>query len=108
GYIGHGPASRNPVNAAHICGGSSSGSAAAVGAGLCYATLGSHPSGSIRLPAALCGVVGFMASYGLVSLRGVMPLSSSYDHVGPMTRSVRDAALVLPAMPRPQPRDITN
>jgi aspartyl-tRNA(Asn)/glutamyl-tRNA(Gln) amidotransferase subunit A len=108
GYIGHGPASRNPVNAAHICGGSSSGSAAAVGAGLCYAALGSDTSGSIRLPAALCGVVGFMASYGLVSLRGVMPLSSSYDHVGPMTRSVRDAALVLQAIAGHDARDITS
>lgn len=108
GYIGHGPASRNPRNPGHICGGSSSGSAAAVGAGLCYAALGSDTSGSIRLPASLCGIVGFMASYGLVSLRGVMPLSSSYDHVGPMTRTVRDAALVLQAIAGHDPADITS
>jgi aspartyl-tRNA(Asn)/glutamyl-tRNA(Gln) amidotransferase subunit A len=108
GYIGHGPASRNPRNPAHICGGSSSGSAAAVGAGLCYAALGSDTSGSIRLPASLCGIVGFMASYGLVSLRGVLPLSSSYDHVGPMTRTVRDAALVLQAIAGHDPLDITS
>ena len=108
GFIGHFPASRNPRNPAHICGGSSSGSAAAVGAGMCYAALGSDTSGSIRLPASLCGIVGFMASYGMVSLRGVMPLSSSYDHVGPMTRTVRDAAIVLAAIAGHDPRDITS
>jgi Asp-tRNA(Asn)/Glu-tRNA(Gln) amidotransferase A subunit family amidase len=65
---------------------------------MCFAALGSDTSGSIRVPAALCGIVGFKPSYGLVSLRGVLPLSWSYDHVGPMTRSVRDAALVLQAI----------
>lgn len=95
GLVGHWPPARNPVNPAHICGGSSSGSAAAVGAGLCYAALGSDTAGSIRLPAALCGIVGFKPSYGLVPLRGVFPLAWTYDHVGPMTRSVHDAALVL-------------
>ncbi len=95
GVVGHAPAARNPRNPAHICGGSSSGSAAAVASGMCPAALGSDTSGSIRIPAALCGIVGFMPSYGLVSLRGVLPLSWSYDHVGPMTRTVRDAALVL-------------
>ncbi|HET7500900.1 MAG TPA: amidase, partial [Kofleriaceae bacterium] len=108
GVIGHWPAARNPRSTAHITGGSSSGSAAAVGARLCYAALGSDTSGSIRLPAALCGIVGVMPSYGLVSLRGVMPLSSSYDHVGPMTRSVRDAALVLQAIAGHDARDITS
>jgi aspartyl-tRNA(Asn)/glutamyl-tRNA(Gln) amidotransferase subunit A len=108
GFVGHFPASRNPRNPAHICGGSSSGSAAAVAAGMCYAALGSDTSGSIRLPASLCGIVGFMASYGMVSLRGVMPLSSSYDHVGPMTRTVRDAAIVLAAIAGHDPRDITS
>jgi aspartyl-tRNA(Asn)/glutamyl-tRNA(Gln) amidotransferase subunit A len=98
GFIGHFPITRNPRNPAHITGGSSSGSAAAVAAGMCIAALGSDTSGSIRIPAALCGIVGFMPSYGLVSLRGVLPLSWSYDHVGPMTRSVRDAALVLQAI----------
>jgi aspartyl-tRNA(Asn)/glutamyl-tRNA(Gln) amidotransferase subunit A len=108
GVVGHYPASRNPRNPAHICGGSSSGSAAAVGAGLCYAALGTDTSGSIRLPASLCGIVGFMPTYGLVSLRGVIPLASSYDHVGPMTRTVHDAALVLQAIAGYDRRDITS
>jgi len=108
GFVGHFPATRNPRNLAHICGGSSSGSAAAVAAGLCYAALGTDTSGSIRVPAALCGIVGFMPSYGLVPLRGVIPLSSSYDHVGPMTRTVRDAALVLQAIAGYDHQDITS
>jgi aspartyl-tRNA(Asn)/glutamyl-tRNA(Gln) amidotransferase subunit A len=108
GVVGHLPAARNPRSPEHICGGSSSGSAAAVGAGLCYAALGTDTSGSIRLPASLCGIVGFMPTYGLVSLRGVIPLSSSYDHVGPMTRTVRDAALVLQAIAGYDRQDITS
>lgn len=108
GVVGHFPATRNPRSTAHICGGSSSGSAAAVAAGLCYAALGTDTSGSIRLPASLCGIVGFMPTYGLVSLRGVIPLSSSYDHVGPMTRTVRDAALVLQAIAGHDRLDITS
>ncbi len=108
GFVGHFPATRNPRSLAHICGGSSSGSAAAVAAGLCYAALGTDTSGSIRVPASLCGIVGFMPSYGLVPLRGVIPLSSSYDHVGPMTRTVRDAALVLQAIAGYDHQDITS
>ncbi len=108
GVIGHFPVTRNPRNPAHITGGSSSGSAAGVAAGMCYAALGSDTSGSIRIPAALCGIVGFMPSYGLVSLRGVLPLSWSYDHVGPMTRTVRDAALVLQAIAGHDAGDITS
>jgi aspartyl-tRNA(Asn)/glutamyl-tRNA(Gln) amidotransferase subunit A len=108
GFVGCFPATRNPRNPAHICGGSSSGSGAAVAAGMCYAALGTDTSGSIRVPAALCGIVGFMPSYGLVSLRGVMPLSWSYDHAGPMTRTVRDAALVLQAIAGYDPADITS
>jgi aspartyl-tRNA(Asn)/glutamyl-tRNA(Gln) amidotransferase subunit A len=108
GFVGHYPASRNPRSPAHIAGGSSSGSAAAVGAGMCYAALGSDTSGSIRVPAALCGIVGFMPTYGLVSLRGVLPLSWSYDHVGPMTRSVLDAALVLQAIAGYDAADLTS
>jgi aspartyl-tRNA(Asn)/glutamyl-tRNA(Gln) amidotransferase subunit A len=108
GCIGQFPATRNPRNPAHITGGSSSGSAAAVAVGMCHAALGSDTSGSIRIPAALCGIVGFMPSYGLVSLRGVIPLSSSYDHVGPMTRSVRDAALVLQAIAGYDSDDFTS
>jgi aspartyl-tRNA(Asn)/glutamyl-tRNA(Gln) amidotransferase subunit A len=108
GVVGHFPATRNPRSTAHICGGSSSGSAAAVAAGLCYAALGTDTSGSIRLPASLCGIVGFMPTYGLVSLRGVIPLSTSYDHVGPMTRTVRDAALVLQAIAGHDRLDVTS
>jgi len=108
GVVGAGPAARNPRNTAHITGGSSSGSAAAVGAGLCFAALGTDTAGSIRVPAALCGIVGFMPSYGLVPLRGVIPLAWSYDHVGPMTRTVHDAALVLQAIAGYDPADITS
>lgn len=76
-------------------GGSSSGSAAAIAAGLCYGALGSDTAGSIRQPASLCGVVGLMPTYGLVSTTGVIPLSWSNDHVGPLTRTVEDSALML-------------
>ena len=108
GVIGHFPTTRNPRNPAHITGGSSSGSAAAVAARMCYAALGSDTAGSIRVPAALCGIVGFMPSYGLVSLRGAIPLAWSYDHVGPMTRTVRDAALVLQVIAGYDHQDITS
>ncbi|HEX6805072.1 MAG TPA: amidase [Terriglobales bacterium] len=89
---------RNPVNAAFIAGGSSGGSAAAVARGMCYAAIGTDTAGSIREPAALCGVVGLKPSYGLVSAQGVIPLSVSLDHVGPITRTVDDAAIVLDAI----------
>lgn len=88
----------NPVNPDFIAGGSSGGSAAAVACGMCYAAIGTDTAGSIREPAALCGVVGLKPSYGLVSARGVIPLSVSLDHVGPITRSVRDASIVLDAI----------
>ncbi len=88
-------ATRNPHNVARTAGGSSGGSAAAVAAGLCYGALGTDTGGSIRIPAAYCGVVGFKPSYGLVSTDGVFPLSWSLDHVGPIARSCRDAALLL-------------
>jgi len=97
---------RNPWNPAHITGGSSSGSAAAVAAGLCYGAIGTDTAGSIRLPAAYCGIVGLKPSYGLVSVRGVIPLSWSHDHVGPMTRSVADAALMLQVIAAYDPDDI--
>jgi aspartyl-tRNA(Asn)/glutamyl-tRNA(Gln) amidotransferase subunit A len=95
GVISHYGPARNPWNTEYITGGSSSGSAAAVASGLCYAAVGSDTSGSIRLPASLCGIVGLKPSYGLVSVRGVIPLSWSYDHIGPMTRTVADAAALL-------------
>jgi aspartyl-tRNA(Asn)/glutamyl-tRNA(Gln) amidotransferase subunit A len=85
----------NPWGLTYSTGGSSGGSAAAVAAGLCFGALGSDTGGSIRIPAAYCGIVGLKPTYGLVSTRGVIPLSWSTDHVGPMTRTVVDAAIVL-------------
>ena len=96
----------NPWNASHISGGSSGGSAAAVTAGLCYAAIGTDTAGSIRLPAALCGCVGIKPTYGRVSTRGVIPLSWSLDHVGPLAATVADAALVLQAIAGYDPLDI--
>jgi aspartyl-tRNA(Asn)/glutamyl-tRNA(Gln) amidotransferase subunit A len=93
----YGPA-RNPWDAGRITGGSSSGSGAAVAAGECFAALGSDTGGSIRIPASLCGIVGFKPTFSRVSRRGVLPLSWSLDHVGPMARSVEDTALVLQAI----------
>jgi aspartyl-tRNA(Asn)/glutamyl-tRNA(Gln) amidotransferase subunit A len=89
---------RSPRNERHIAGGSSGGSAAAVTAGLCYAAIGTDTAGSIREPAALCGCVGLKPTYGRVSARGVIPLSWSLDHVGPLARGVADAAIVLQAI----------
>src|SRR3984893_6294731 len=89
---------RNPVNPEFIAGGSSGGSAAAVASGMCYAAIGTDTAGSIREPAAICGVVGLKPSYGLVSTHGIIPLSFSLDHAGPITRSVEDAAIVLDAI----------
>jgi aspartyl-tRNA(Asn)/glutamyl-tRNA(Gln) amidotransferase subunit A len=89
---------RNPVNPEFIAGGSSGGSTAAVASGMCYGAIGTDTAGSIREPAALCGVVGFKPSYGLVSTLGTIPLSRSLDHAGPITRSVEDAAIVLDAI----------
>ena len=108
GIIGAFPAARNPRNPELITGGSSSGSAAAVAAELCYAAIGTDTAGSIRLPAACCGIVGLKPTYGRVSARGVVPLSWSYDHVGPMTRTVRDAALFLQAIAGYDPADLAS
>src|SRR5271154_644168 len=88
----------NPWNTAHIAGGSSGGAAAAVAAGLCYAAIGTDTAGSIREPAALCGCVGIKPTYGRVSTRGVIPLSRSLDHVGPLAATGGDAAIVLQAI----------
>ncbi len=86
---------RNPWNLDRTSGGSSNGSAAAVASGLCYAALGTDTGGSIRVPAAFCSVVGLKPSFGRVSRYGVIPISESLDHVGPLARTVRDAAVVL-------------
>jgi aspartyl-tRNA(Asn)/glutamyl-tRNA(Gln) amidotransferase subunit A len=98
----------NPRNTAHIAGGSSGGSAAAVAAGLCYAAIGTDTAGSIREPAALCGCVGIKPTYGRVSARGVIPLSWSLDHVGPLAATVTDAAVVLQAIAGYDPLDICS
>jgi len=106
GIIGHFGPARNPWNTAHVAGGSSSGSAAAVAACLCYGAIGTDTAGSIRLPAACCGITGLKPTYGLVSARGVIPLSWSLDHVGPMARTAADAALILQAIAAYDPHDI--
>lgn len=89
------PPTRNPWNLGKTPGGSSSGSAAAVASGMCYAALGTQTGGSITRPAAFCGVASCKPTYGRASLDGIAPLATSMDHPGPMARSVRDLALVL-------------
>jgi len=89
---------RNAWNPEHIAGGSSGGSATAVAAGLCYGAIGTDTAGSIREPAALCGVVGLKPTYGRVSAGGVIPLSTSLDHVGPIARTVADTAIIFQAI----------
>jgi aspartyl-tRNA(Asn)/glutamyl-tRNA(Gln) amidotransferase subunit A len=99
------PAVRNPWNTAHIPGGSSSGSGASLAAGLCYGSLGSDTGGSIRTPSSHCGVVGIKPTYGRVSRYGVVPLSWSLDHAGPMARSVEDCAILLQIIAGYDPND---
>ena len=89
---------RNPWALERNPGGSSGGSAAAVATGLCFGALGTDTGGSIRTPASYCGVVGLKPTYGLVSIRGIIPLSLSLDHCGPLTRTVMDAAILLNAL----------
>jgi aspartyl-tRNA(Asn)/glutamyl-tRNA(Gln) amidotransferase subunit A len=96
---------RNAWNLEHIAGGSSGGSTTAVAAGLGYGAIGTDTAGSIREPAALCGVVGLKPTYGRVSARGVIPLSISLDHVGPIGRSVADVAVIFAAIAGHDPRD---
>src|SRR5690606_13633973 len=92
------PPARNPWDWSRSPSGSSSGSAVAVAAGLLPFALGTDTGGSIRTPAGVCGVVGLKPTYGRVSRHGVIPNSFSQDHVGPITRTVEDAALVLQAI----------
>jgi aspartyl-tRNA(Asn)/glutamyl-tRNA(Gln) amidotransferase subunit A len=98
----------NPWRPGHVSGGSSSGSGAAVAAGLALGALGTDTGGSIRLPAACCGIVGLKPTYGRVSRAGAMPLSWSMDHIGPMARSVRDAALMLEVIAGQDAADATS
>lgn len=88
----------NPWALDRVAGGSSGGSAAAIAADLCFGTLGTDTGGSIRIPASLCGIVGFKPTYGRVSNRGVVPMAWTLDHVGPMCKTVEDAALMLTAI----------
>src|SRR5437762_3496782 len=97
----HYGATRNPSNPAHVAGGSSGGSAAAVAAGLVPLTLGSDTNGSIRVPAAFCGVFGLKPTYGRVSRRGAFLFVASLDHIGPFARSTQDLALAFDAMQGP-------
>src|SRR5947207_6298329 len=98
----------NPWDVNRIAGGSSGGSASAVAAGLCYGALGSDTAGSIRQPASYCALAGLKPTYGLVSTRGVVPLSWSLDHVGPLTRTVADTAILMQAIAGYDPQEITS
>jgi len=99
------PPARNPWHPEHFTGGSSSGSGAALAAGLVPAALGSDTGGSIRGPASLCGITGFMPTYGLVSRAGVIPNSFTFDHCGPMARTAEDCAILLQAIAGYDPGD---
>jgi len=99
------PPARNPWNPGHFPGGSSSGSGVGLAAGLFPAALGTDTGGSIRNPASQCGIIGMKPTYGRVSRRGVFPLAFSLDHVGPMTRGVRDNALMLQVIAGHDPLD---
>ena len=98
GYNGYCGDTHNPWNLTHISGGSSAGSAASVASLQTFVSLGTDAGGSVRIPATLCGVVGLKATFGRISLRGALPPFMSVDHIGPITRSVRDSALVLQAV----------
>src|SRR6516162_8554949 len=99
---------RNPWALERNPGGSSGGSAAAVATDLCYAALGTDTGGSIRIPAAFCGIVGLKPTYGLVPIRGIIPLTLSLDHCGPIVRTVEDAALMLNVLAGYDKLDITS
>ena len=108
GITGNNPhygTARNPWDSTRIPGGSSSGSAIAVATGMALGALGTDTGGSIRIPASLCGVVGLKPTFGRVSLRGVFPLSWNLDHVGPLGKSVKDAALILQIIAVYDPQD---
>jgi aspartyl-tRNA(Asn)/glutamyl-tRNA(Gln) amidotransferase subunit A len=99
------PNAKNPWNAAHFAGGSSSGSGVAVASGMVGLAMGSDTAGSIRLPATFCGIVGLKPTYGVISRRGVVPLSFTLDHAGPLTRTVEDCALAMQVLAGHDPGD---
>jgi aspartyl-tRNA(Asn)/glutamyl-tRNA(Gln) amidotransferase subunit A len=99
------PNAKNPWNTAHFAGGSSSGSGVAVASGMVGLAMGSDTAGSIRLPATFCGIVGLKPSYGVISRRGIVPLSFTLDHAGPLTRSVADCALAMQVLAGHDPGD---
>ena len=105
--VHYGPV-HNPWAPDRISGGSSAGSAAAIAAGLCAASIGTDTGGSIRVPSSFCGIVGLKPTFGRVSVFGTMPLSPSFDHVGPIVRSVADAGLLLSAIAGRDPLDPTT
>ncbi len=99
---------RNPWALDRISGGSSGGSAAAIAAGLCVASVGTDTGGSLRIPAAMCGIVGLKPTFGLVSKFGTVPLAPIFDHVGPLARSVTDAAILLGLLAGHDPLDASS
>lgn len=108
GTTAHTGVQRNPWNTDHMCAGSSSGSAAAVAAGVYPYALGSDTGDSIRKPAGFCGIVGYKPTYGMISRYGLFPFASSLDHCGVLTRYVRDAAIVVDAMKGIDEKDMTS
>jgi aspartyl-tRNA(Asn)/glutamyl-tRNA(Gln) amidotransferase subunit A len=104
----HYGSARNPWDTGRVTGGSSSGSGASVAAGECFAALGTDTGGSIRIPGSLCGITGLKPTFGRVSRRGVIPLSWSLDHAGPMARTAEDCAIVLQALAGHDPEDFSS
>jgi aspartyl-tRNA(Asn)/glutamyl-tRNA(Gln) amidotransferase subunit A len=104
----HYGSSRNPWAPERISGGSSGGSAVAVATGMGFASVGTDTGGSIRIPSSLCGIVGLKPTFGLVSVAGVIPLATSFDHAGPMARSVTDACILLEAIAGKYPKGETR
>src|SRR4029077_14235548 len=99
---------RNPWDLERVTGGSSSGSGGAVAGRLCFAALGTDTGGSIRIPSSWCGVTGLKPTYGLVSIRGIVPLIFSLDHCGPMARTAEDTAMLLNVLAGYDPLDLAS
>ena len=108
GHVSAFATTHNPWDLDRVTGGSSSGSGGALAADLCYGALGTDTGGSIRIPSSWCGTVGLKPTYGLVSIRGIVPLMASLDHCGPMTRRVKDAAIILNVLAGYDPQDAAS